>query len=282
MGSSGGFIHGFRYLARVLPHAIDLRRRGWDQAPWPSSESPCDPVAMTNFLFRRIRSVSSMYQMFRYLGDVIFLSSDACSVAENSCGLKYFQDVPQELLRSGVVSFGGSRNISYLTLTMEYNPYFHGQGTLHHKRSVEPPLPPTDIGEEDARFVSAFGGPFGQKTTTPAIPSDETAGVFEQEDRPWHWRAAAATHGVVSSFLHPVLRIWRKTEGNQLPELVAVHHVMEDLHTLWELEGTYTEPARQFITGHGPFCSGGSLKILCDLRERYLQHGLACTEVNGL
>jgi hypothetical protein len=252
--SSGGFIHGFRYLGNMLQHVIGLRRHGWEQAPWPSSNAPCEARAITDFLFERIGSASSMYQMFRYLGDVLFLSSDSCSIIEKNCLLKYFRDVPQELLRSGVVSFGGNRTFSYLTLTMEYNPYFHGEGTLHHKRSKQLPVMPGDIGDEDIRFAKVFGGPFGTNTTVPIIPSDDAVGVPEQEDRPWHWRAAAATHSVVSSFLHPVLRIWRRMAGRQLPELVAVHHVMEDLHTRWELKDTYVEPARKFITQHFPYC----------------------------
>jgi hypothetical protein len=248
--SSGGFIHGFRYVAKALPHVIALRRQGWDQAPWPSSTLSGDIDGLADTLFKRIGTASSMYQMFKYFGDVVLLSG----ASGGQCSLKYFQDVPQELLRSGVATFfGGSHDVTFLTLTMEYNPFFHGEGALRHKRAANLHPAPVDIGEEDTRFVNMFGGPYGNNTVVPSLP--EEVGNDQPDDRPWHWRAAAAPQeGEVSNFIHPVLRIWSRRAGIQLPVMIASHHVQEDLHTLWELEDAYVKPARDFLRTHAPIC----------------------------
>jgi len=244
--SSGGFIHGFRYVAKALPHVIALRRNGWDQAPWPSSTMHCDIAGLTDILFKRISTASSMYQMFKYFGDVVLLTG----ASVEQCSLKYFRDVPQELLRSGVLTFfSGVQDVTFLTLTMEYNPFFHGEGSLHHKRAAHSHPAPVDIAEEDIRFANTFGGPYGNNTAVPSLP--EEVGNDQPADRPWHWRAAAAPQeGEVSNFIHPVLRIWIRRAGTQLPVMIASHHVQEDLQTLWELEDAYVKPAREFLRSH--------------------------------
>ena len=88
-----------------------------------------------------------------------------------------------------------------------------------------------------------------------------------------------ASNHIVSNFLHPVLRcvllsfhfcfhavsvlfhdfkngdsfctdefgrVWRR-DGGQERTLLGVHHVMEDLDTRWDMDGTFIAPVREFL-----------------------------------
>lgn len=242
--SSSGFIHGFRYVANALPKVIQLRRFGWSSAPWPSTKVSADAETLTRHIFDRVGTASSLYQMFKFFGDVAILNADGKSVS-------YHKDVPQELLRSGVARFGGDQCHTFMTITLEYNPYFHGKGVLDHQKSTDLVMPRKNFGEEDALYSEYFGG-IHENTTIqrPALNGlnlDSTFGVEETEDRHWLWRAASAKTQVVENFIHPVLRVYKREAKSQIPELMGIHHVMEDLHTLWELETVFSGPARPFI-----------------------------------
>ncbi|XP_077982946.1 FAD-dependent oxidoreductase domain-containing protein 2-like [Glandiceps talaboti] len=84
--SSGGFIHGFRYTARVLHRILEHRNHG---EPWPSIRQPI--TELLNHLVKRINEASGLYQMFGVLGDVISLSRDGTSY-------EYFEEYPVKLL----------------------------------------------------------------------------------------------------------------------------------------------------------------------------------------
>lgn len=105
-------------------------------------------------------------------------------------------------------------------------------------------------GGEDYQFVKAFGakGSFGAEGTLKwtDMPEDGELGDAVEKERPWRWRAAVAAPDLVSNFLHPVLRVWRR-EGEQERTLLGVHHVMEDLDTRWDLEETFIAPVREFL-----------------------------------
>ena len=65
--SSGGFIHGFRYLTRALHRQLELRHHG---VPWPAAALPVDVGALTMQLLRRINEMDGGYQMFGVLVDI--------------------------------------------------------------------------------------------------------------------------------------------------------------------------------------------------------------------
>ncbi|XP_077990693.1 FAD-dependent oxidoreductase domain-containing protein 2-like [Glandiceps talaboti] len=84
--SSGGFIHGFRYTARVLHRILEHRNHG---EPWPSIRQPI--TELLNHLVKRINEASGLYQMFGVLGDVIVLDDEA-DVYD------YYEEFPVKLL----------------------------------------------------------------------------------------------------------------------------------------------------------------------------------------
>jgi len=239
--SSSGFIHGFRYVANALPKVIQLRRFGWSSAPWPSTQVPADADSVTQHMFDRVSTTYSMYQQFKFMGDVAILENDGKTMS-------YYKDVPQELLRSGVTRFGGDKDHVLMTLTLEYNPKFHGKGVLDHQKSDTLVMPRKNFGDEDALYAENFGGLYENTTVQKSsFPVDSLLGADDTTHRDWLWRAATVKVQVVENFIHPVLRVYKRGAKSQVPELLAVHHVMEDLHTLWELESTFKEPARKFI-----------------------------------
>merc|ERR1719412_873160 len=124
-----------------------------------------------------------------------------------------------------------------MTLTLEYNPKFHGKGVLDHQKSDTLVMPRKN-----------FGGLYENTTVQKSsFPVDSLLGADDTTHRDWLWRAATVKVQVVENFIHPVLRVYKREAKSRVPELLAVHHVMEDLHTLWELESTFKEPARKFI-----------------------------------
>ena len=73
--ASGGFIHGFRYLARSLHRHMEQTFEP-DGASWPMrviSKSRDDVGAVAEACLWRIDHASGPYQMFGYLADVILL-----------------------------------------------------------------------------------------------------------------------------------------------------------------------------------------------------------------
>eukprot|EP01052_Picozoa_sp_SAG31_P014386 SAG31_NODE_892_length_11180_cov_22.596426_2_plen_152_part_00 len=72
--SSGGFIHGFRYMVRFLFNAMEHREH---KTTWPGStyalplSTPKDAAgAFVDVLIPRVNEASGMYQMFHWLHDL--------------------------------------------------------------------------------------------------------------------------------------------------------------------------------------------------------------------
>lgn len=97
--SSGGFVHGFRYTIQSLFHMFERRHN--DQA-WPHVSIPFDPFEMTQQVIYRLSTVSSYYQMFGQLGDVLVLPP-----------LSLFSAQHPELIRDVMAVLSGDvRNLS--------------------------------------------------------------------------------------------------------------------------------------------------------------------------
>eukprot|EP01065_Artemidia_motanka_P038481 TRINITY_DN47334_c0_g1_i1.p1 TRINITY_DN47334_c0_g1~~TRINITY_DN47334_c0_g1_i1.p1 ORF type:complete len:630 (+),score=169.13 TRINITY_DN47334_c0_g1_i1:46-1890(+) len=246
--SSGGFIHGFRYLAKALPHVIALRLR---QAPWPADSVDCDLEPLRQLLHQRVKTASGMYQMFGQFGDVFVLPGAG---AVGPCSIAYHSDVPIELVTSGVVQFGAA-DMTYITLTMEWHPAFHGTGVLHHKRDDDTPQVGANLDQDrssDVEFAALFGSPVDNPVRTWRPPSVPRKGSDE-------WLGAG-------KFLHPALRLWRRTRGRgpQAPELLASHHIREDVFTTFDEEVSHVQPLRDWLEyAVGPIVSEAGGNSTC-------------------
>eukprot|EP01065_Artemidia_motanka_P020266 TRINITY_DN24289_c0_g1_i1.p1 TRINITY_DN24289_c0_g1~~TRINITY_DN24289_c0_g1_i1.p1 ORF type:complete len:638 (+),score=164.14 TRINITY_DN24289_c0_g1_i1:43-1956(+) len=228
--SSGGFIHGFRYIAAALPNVLSLRRG----QEWPRQGLDCTVESLAATLQHRMGSASSMYQMFAFFGDV--------AVIEPGCGVGYMADVPLELLTSGVVSLlPTDRDVEYVTLSFEWHPLFNGRGTLwHRKASAAEAEAETEADEglqsggEDEAFAGAHSGAYGR---SPPAKGSESFPM-----------SLAAEHDGASNFLHPVLRLWRRRRRRlRAPQLLSTHHVHEDVHTTFDHDRSMTQPLQRWL-----------------------------------
>ena len=99
--SSGGFIHGFRYLVRAQHRILELRNHG---VLWPASEVMQLPrsleksralVKLGQRLLPRVSEMSGPYQMFGQLLDVYVLTSNKDS--ESAVVVRY-EEVPKDFI----------------------------------------------------------------------------------------------------------------------------------------------------------------------------------------
>ncbi|XP_068606447.1 FAD-dependent oxidoreductase domain-containing protein 2 [Brachionichthys hirsutus] len=75
--SAGGFIHGFRYTARVVHRVLEQR---YHDNKWKSSTLLT--TQLQSWILKRIGESSGMYQMFELLVDVILLRGSHCEYVE--------------------------------------------------------------------------------------------------------------------------------------------------------------------------------------------------------
>jgi thioredoxin reductase len=162
---AGGFIHGFRYLARSLvwmlherypPAALTNtpaapRYPSVRIAPPMQRDAPSAAVSvlvddLVTYMLTRLLNVSSLYQMQGHLGDVYVVKHDATAPAA-SAGTQsvlrgsvwHIPDVPLDLCASQNPNrtLRGLRELldapSFITVNLEFGPHFHGLGTLHHQ-----------------------------------------------------------------------------------------------------------------------------------------------------
>lgn len=103
--SSGGFIHGFRYLIKSfinLNYGIPFEYKTFKFTDIKDIETIAD------YIIYRINTSSDLYQMFGYIGDVFYLNS-----IENK--IDYFYNVPINLHKPLE-----NENIIFFILTLEY------------------------------------------------------------------------------------------------------------------------------------------------------------------
>lgn len=115
--SSGGFLHGFRYLAKSLFGMLEQRNH---EVAWPHTRLALGPELQRKLTYRMDTS-SALYQMFEYLCDVVVIRS-----REGNGIVDYYYDVPLNLVATAVGLKNKANNIEYLTLSFDYGPEFHG------------------------------------------------------------------------------------------------------------------------------------------------------------
>ncbi|CAF4018527.1 unnamed protein product [Rotaria sp. Silwood2] len=190
--SSGGFIHGFRYVTRTLHRIFEYR---YHQEKWPSISLSW--FSLTNYLIKRINEADGIYQMFGQLVDYTNRINRQC---------RYLEEYPVRLLPH-LEEITGYTSNNLLILNMQYGMNYSGAG----------------------RDVFAF---------------DRISASVETADR--------------SNFLHPVLYYYdsplQETDFDNvksgflpLTSSVRIHHILENLLTLWMHPDEHVLPLRIFL-----------------------------------
>lgn len=126
--SSGGFIRGFRYNARVLFNLLEEVHHG---VPWPNQMYTLGDDLLREVV-RRIDSSSALYHMYGTLCDVILIRS-----REGEGVVEYLYEVPQfEASMFAVAPIPGDPDFEYLTITLEYGPEFYGDKRVWAPRFI--------------------------------------------------------------------------------------------------------------------------------------------------
>lgn len=212
--SSGGFIHGFRYLIRALARTLDQR---FHDTPWPRNAVGAGGgggslICSTGFqqllvlsilkvayenkaigerIVQRMNEASAPYQMFGVLGDVVLLpvldkSAAEASLLDSLPDCEYLQDV---LMYANNTLLPADR--PYITFSFEYGTNFSypGADTFHAKRVTT-----KVVCERKGRD----GGGWWLKWVL-TLPMLVPVGMMTQVSK-----------AELSNFLHPVLRLYRR------------------------------------------------------------------------
>jgi len=113
--SAGGFIHGFRYTARMVHRVLEKRNHG---ISWPHQTYPITEIVPT--MTKRINEASGTYQMFYVLGDVYAISPDGES-------FQVYEEFPVKLIHK-FAEMTGCNFTRMIAQVMEYGPNFSGPG----------------------------------------------------------------------------------------------------------------------------------------------------------
>nr|XP_006816535.1 PREDICTED: FAD-dependent oxidoreductase domain-containing protein 2-like [Saccoglossus kowalevskii] len=108
--SAGGFIHGFRYTARVLSRILEFRNHN---VSWPSVTQPT--TELLNHIVKRVNEASGTYHMYGFLGDVVILSKNATTYT-------YLEEFPINLIHQLHEKTGHAAQ-EVLVIVMEYGQY---------------------------------------------------------------------------------------------------------------------------------------------------------------
>jgi len=210
--SAGGFIHGFRYTSRALVRYLNVKNHG---GTWSNVILSGRRNAFEHAL-ARINTVSSLYQMYGVLADVMYLNvGDILNKSDAFAGVRYFHDVPLRMIQEGY--FGSLANDTapedtlsgvrlLVTITLEYGVGFSGRFVLDHAR-----LHPTG--------------------------------------RPW---TRAEKEKPPDLFLHPVLRLYQCSQrgcSRSLRKRNLVHemHLKEELSTDWTDKYLHQQRLERFL-----------------------------------
>jgi thioredoxin reductase len=269
--SSGGFIHGFRYLVRT---AVQYLRQRYSQTPYPretlkmkyrAEDDTADVLAISRSMLTRVNSASSLYQMFGVLADVYILQLPPAgqSLQSGSYKVTHLKDVPLDALKSGLPHNFTKPGDKYFTVDLEYGEDFQGLGVMMHRRQkvssylkrrrVVVPEWEEDADEEYKRrfvpkdkWLSPYVAP---KQVPPSVSDQVYLSMLKEEHSDLKNKAALTledTYADRNKFLHPVIRAWYRPSDNQ-PRLIATHHILEDFLTDWTLE-EYELPLADFVS----------------------------------
>jgi len=211
--SAGGFIHGFRYTSRALVRYLNVKNHG---GTWSNVILRGRKNAFEHAL-ARINTVSSLYQMYGVLADVMYLNvDDILNTSDAFDGVRYFHDVPLRFIQEGY--FGSLVNDTapadttlsgvrlLVTITLEYGVGFSGRFVLDHAR-------------------------------------------LHPKGRPW---TRTEKENPPDLFLHPVLRLYQCSHRGcsrslRKRNLVNELHLKEELSTDWTDEFLHQQRLERFL-----------------------------------
>ncbi|XP_069510476.1 FAD-dependent oxidoreductase domain-containing protein 2 [Ambystoma mexicanum] len=240
--SAGGFIHGFRYTARVLHRLMEQRYHG---VPWPAVRYPI--TQLTSTILRRMNEASGLYQMFGVLGDVVLLRGE-------SLEFEYLEEYPLGALSEFENITGRKVQEELFVITMEYGKNFSGpeKDVFYYNRAV---------GDAQEAWQSNFLHPVVYYFR--ALPTQK-----EMKLRPENWPLPRpdAIHHVVEDFLTD----WTAPISHILP----LRRFLENcLGT--DLRNFFAESCFLFALTRRkqpPFCQLGYLKMQGLMGNEQLRH----------
>ena len=249
--SSGGFIHGFRYLVRAMHRQMEVRFHGH---PWPQTETlqphiggshsttPTWHKLMLVFrrhLLRRVNEAAGMYQLFGYLMDVAVLRPDGDS-------MDYLEELPADYIVDHLNrTHPGATH--YFTIDFEYGRGFSGPG--------HDTFNPHNVRQPD------FENPNGPGTTSlflhPVIrlhrllPKESISKMSDCDEQD-HERAYS--------------KCFERT-------VLARHEMMEEVKFQWTDEKDHVEPLDEFLISLTNIGAGGAEADTHDEEDEDLRSG---------
>ncbi|XP_077980798.1 FAD-dependent oxidoreductase domain-containing protein 2-like isoform X2 [Glandiceps talaboti] len=187
--SAGGFIHGFRYTARVLHRLLENHNH---HVPWPSVSA--SSTNLLNHIIKRINEASGTYQMFGVLGDVIVLREDGTQY-------EYFEEFPVKLIPDFKAKTGKDAE-QIIVILMEYGKNFSGPGKdpFRGDRATGEP-----IDAHNSNFLHPVFYYYDHLPTKPEMR--KLSKIFDTLPRP------ALMHHIVEDFL----TLWTAPNSHILP-----------------------------------------------------------------
>ena len=260
--SSGGFIHGFRYTTRTM---VLMQRERYCGVPFPSTvlaaagaDFDAVKAALEAYIFPRLGSTSAMYQMPAHLCDVLVFGGDAAA--------RVLRDVPMDVCKSRNPSAVSPKALlgsdRFMTLSLEYGPFFQGLGTVHHQGQAEigtragekvgwtPENDPDVLLGTGKHFVPA---PRSSKPDVMKPPHEEprpaTAREAGEVDTP-ETEAAQTSGRWREQFLHPVLRVWKRPSAGAPAEHVLTFRMREEVLNEWSRPMQHRDALATFLGEH--------------------------------
>nr|XP_034984178.1 FAD-dependent oxidoreductase domain-containing protein 2 [Zootoca vivipara]XP_034984179.1 FAD-dependent oxidoreductase domain-containing protein 2 [Zootoca vivipara] len=243
--SAGGFIHGFRYTARVVHRLLEVRHHG---VPWPSSLYPI--MQLTNAIVKRVNEASGLYQMFTVLADVILLK-------ENATEFEYLEEYPVGVLQDLEWRTGKKVQNGLFVIVMEYGKNFSGpdKDVFYYNRAV---------GEARHAWQSNFLHPVIYYYKR--LPTEREMRLCPPD---WPLPRPDAIHHIVEDFLTD----WTAPNAHILPLRRFLENCLEtDLRRFYAESCFLFALTRQKLP---PFCQQGYMRMQGLMgNERLSRHGV--------
>ncbi|CAI5786092.1 FAD-dependent oxidoreductase domain-containing protein 2 [Podarcis lilfordi] len=243
--SAGGFIHGFRYTARVVHRLLEVRHHG---VPWPSSLYPI--MQLTNAIVKRVNEASGLYQMFSVLADVILLK-------ENATEFEYLEEYPVGVLQDLEWRTGKKVQNGLFVIVMEYGKNFSGadKDVFYYNRAV---------GEARHAWQSNFLHPVIYHYKR--LPTEREMRLCPPD---WPLPRPDAIHHIVEDFLTD----WTAPNAHILPLRRFLENCLEtDLRRFYAESCFLFALTRQKLP---PFCQQGYMRMQGLMgNERLSRHGV--------
>jgi hypothetical protein len=243
--STSGFIHGFRYGVRALHRILEHRYHG---VAWPATDLSPTPEAIADAVIARVNRTSALWQLFAFMADAVLAGPDG--------SLRYAEEVPVAHLHEAVERGDFGDIDSYLTVTLEYgadhdkvNPFDITVGRVSQE----------DTSGLDGRYlhpvIRHFRGACGAEHQTPrgACGADHQTprgayGADHQTPR----GARGAEHQTPRGARGADHQTPRGARGadHRAPragELVAEHHLTENLENEWDSDEVHRAPLLAFL-----------------------------------